>query len=107
MRSLKPEIQRVYDENFRVYGAKKVWRQLNRENWNVARCTVERLMGEMGLRGAVRGKTWRTTIPDSAADHPADLVNRQFQADRPNQLRIPGQRERTFRLIVNADSGGT
>jgi transposase InsO family protein len=84
--ALKLEIERIYWENFAVYGAKKVWRQLNREGWAVARCTVERLMGEMGLRGAVRGKTWRTTIPDSGAAHPADLVNRQFRADRPNRL---------------------
>ena len=84
---LVPEIQRVYDENFQVYGAKKVWRQLNRENCEVARCTVERLMPRLGLHGAVRGgKKWRTTIPDTAAARPADLVNRQFQAERPNQL---------------------
>jgi putative transposase len=84
---LEPEIQRVYDENFRVYGAEKVWRQLNREDWNVARCTVERLMGKLGPYGAVRGgKKYRTTIADPASAYPADLVNRQFQADRPNQL---------------------
>ena len=84
---LEPEIQRVYDENFRVYGAEKVWRQLKRENWEVARCTVERLMARLGLSGAVRGgKKYRTTIPDTAAARPADLVNRQFQAERPNQL---------------------
>jgi putative transposase len=85
--ALLPEIQRVYDENFRVYGAKKVWRQLNREHWEVARCTVERLMGRLGLCGAIRGgKKYRTTIPDTAAARAADLVNRQFQAERPNQL---------------------
>ncbi len=84
---LIPEIQRVFDENFRVYGAKKVWRQLNREHQNVARCTVERLMSHLGLYGAIRGgRKWRTTIPDAAAARPADLVNRQFQAERPNQL---------------------
>ncbi len=84
---LIPEIQRVFDENFRVYGAKKVWRQLNREHRNVARCTVERLMTHLGLYGAIRGgRKWRTTIPDAAAARPADLVNRQFQAERPNQL---------------------
>ena len=84
---LEPEIQRVYDENFRVYGAEKVWRQLKRENWEVARCTVERLMARLGLSGAVRGgKKYRTTIPDTAAARPADLVNRQVQAERPNQL---------------------
>ena len=83
---LKPQIERVYRQNLAVYGAKKVWRELNREGRTVARCTVERLMGEMSLRGAVRGKTWRTTIPDCAADHPTDLVNRKFQAERPNRL---------------------
>jgi transposase InsO family protein len=84
--ALKPEIRRVWDENFQVYGAKKVWRQLNREQIPLARCTVERLMGVLGLQGAVRGKADKTTIPDAAADRPADLVQRQFQADRPNRL---------------------
>jgi transposase InsO family protein len=83
---LSGEIQRVYDENFRVYGARKVWRQLNREQFAVARCTVERLMRSLGLAGAVRGRSCRTTISDDAADRPADLVNRQFTATRPNQL---------------------
>lgn len=83
---LKPEAQRVHQENLSVYGARKVWRQLNREGILVARCTVERLMGELGLQGATRGKTYQTTMPDPAADHPADLVNRQFRAERPNQL---------------------
>jgi putative transposase len=84
---LLSEIQRVYDANLRVYGAKKVWRQLHRERWEVARCTVERLMARLGLYGAVRGsKKHRTTIPDTAATRPADRVNRQFQAERPNQL---------------------
>jgi transposase InsO family protein len=85
---LKPEIRRVWDENFEVYGAKKAWRQLNREEIPVARCTVERLMGVLGLQGAVRGKSFKTTIPDDAAERPADLVQRQFQADRPNQLGV-------------------
>ena len=80
------EIQRVYDENFFVYGAYEVWRQLNREQITVARCTVERLMRSMGLQGVVRGRSSRTTISDDAADRPADLVNRQFKATRPNQL---------------------
>jgi len=84
--ALKPDIRRVWDENFQVYGAKKVWRQLNREQIPVARCTVERLMGVLALQGAVRGKAYKTTIPDAATDRPADLVQRQFQADRPNQL---------------------
>jgi len=85
-RTLMPEIRRVWDENLQVYGAHKVWRQLNREQIPVARCTVERLMGILGLQGAVRGKAWRTTIPDDATDRPADLVRRQFQSERPNQL---------------------
>ena len=85
-RALKTEIQRVWEENFRVYGARKVWRQLKREGFGVARCTVERLMGVLGLQGAVRGKLCKTTIPDDAADRPADLVNRQFSAERPDQL---------------------
>ncbi len=80
------EIGRVWDENFHVYGAQKVWKQLKREQIVVARCTVERLMRTMGLRGAVRGKKFKTTIPDEAADRPLDLVRREFQASRPNQL---------------------
>ena len=84
--SLCPEIQRVWEENFEVYGAHKVWRQMNREDIEVARCTVERLMKRLGLEGARRGKGCRTTIPDTGTDRPADLVQRQFVADRPNQL---------------------
>lgn len=88
--ALKPEIQRVWTENFQVYGARKVWRQLKREGFGVARCTVERLMGVLGLQGAVRGKLCKTTIPDNdAADRPADLVNRQFTAERPDPLWVP------------------
>jgi len=85
-RELKEDIQRVYDENFQVYGAAKVWRQLNRESIPAARCTVERLMGDMGLAGAVRGCRRWTTIPAEDAARPADLVNREFTATRPNQL---------------------
>jgi putative transposase len=83
---LNTQIRRVHSENFGVYGARKVWRQMNREGIPVARCTVERLMAELGLRGAVRGKTRRTTTPDEAAPRPADLVERDFSASRPNQL---------------------
>ena len=83
---LIPEIQRVWDENQQVYGARKVWRQLNREDFEVARCAVERLMRKIGLQGVVRGRSFKTTIPDDAADRPADLVNRDFTATRPNQL---------------------
>lgn len=84
--ALKVEIQRVWKANFCVYGARKVWRQLQREGIPVARCTVERLMSELGLKGVVRGKTRRTTTPDPQAPRPADLVNRDFTAQRPNQL---------------------
>lgn len=83
---LCPQIQRVWEENFQVYGAHKVWKQLNREDFEVARCTVERLMKRLGLAGARRGRGCRTTIPDTGAERPADLVQRQFVADRPNQL---------------------
>ena len=84
---LRATIQRVWDEHQQVYGPRKVWRQLRREQVEVARCTVERLMRAMGLRGAVRGRAWViTTRPDAAAARPADLVERQFTATRPNQL---------------------
>jgi len=83
---LMPEIQRVWHTNLQVYGADKVWRQLNREGVTVARCTVERLMKRLGLAGVRRGKIVRTTIPDHAVPCPLDRVNRQFKADRPNQL---------------------
>jgi putative transposase len=85
-RMLSEEIRRVRKENFEVYGARKVWLQLNRENIPVARCTVERLMQIMGLRGVVRGRTCRTTISDGSVERPGDLVQRQFTARRPNQL---------------------
>jgi transposase InsO family protein len=84
--ALAPEIRRVYEENFHVYGARKVWRQLGREDFRVARCTVERLMRSLGLQGAVRGRKCRTTIADDSTQRPLDRVNRQFQASRPNQL---------------------
>jgi len=83
---LKDEIRRVWQGNFSVYGARKVWRQLNREGVAVARCTVERLMGRMGLQGAVRGKKFKTTVRDDKLVRPLDLVERDFSADRPNQL---------------------
>ena len=81
-------IQWIYDESFGgVYGPRKVWRQLRREGHNVARCTVERLMREMGLAGAVRGRAWKvTTQSQPALDRPRDLVDRTFAATRPNQL---------------------
>jgi len=85
-RGLVQEIGRVYEANFRVYGARKVWRQLGREGQIVARCTVERLMHALGLQGVVRGRKCRTTIHDDSAERPLDRVNRQFHASRPNQL---------------------
>lgn len=81
-----PEIQRVWRANLQVYGADKVWRQLKREGIVAARCTVERLMRNAGLRGVVRGSVVRTTISDPNAPCPLDKVHRQFRADRPNQL---------------------
>ena len=83
--ALKPEIHRVFDDNFQVYGVRKVWRQLRRENRDVARCTVERLMRVMGLHGAIRGKPVRTTVSDKAAPCPLDHVNRQFRVPRPER----------------------
>ncbi len=80
------DIARVWQANQSVYGAKKVWRQMHREDMAVARCTVERLMRARGLQGVVRGKAVRTTWPDPAAPKPRDLVKRQFTASRPNQL---------------------
>jgi transposase-like protein len=83
---LSVAIQRIWNENFQVYGVRKVWRQLRREGFDVARCTVARLMRRMGLKGATRGKAVRTTVSNRAAPCPLDRVNRQFQAPRPNAL---------------------
>jgi putative transposase len=82
---LEEEIKRVFKANYEVYGTRKVWKQLKREGIIVARCTVERLMRRLGLRGAIRGKTWKTTQPGTGA-RPADLVDRQFQVPAPNRL---------------------
>ena len=84
--ALKVEVRRVFEESFRVYGVRKVWRQLQREGFDVARCTVERLMREMGLQGVIRGKPIRTTVSGKAAPCPLDKVNRQFHAPAPNRL---------------------
>jgi len=84
--TLKPEIARVFAENFAVYGVRKVWRQMQREGHDNARCTVERLMRDMGLAGVIRGKPVRTTVSDKAAPCPLDHVNRQFHAPAPNRL---------------------
>jgi len=83
---LETEIRRVYEDNLRVYGARKVWRQMTLEGIEVARCTVERLMKRLGLQGVRRGAKRRTTISDASQQRPLDLVNRQFIATRPNQL---------------------
>jgi putative transposase len=83
---LKVEIKRVFESNFGVYGVRKLWRQLLREGMVVARCTVERLMRKMGLKGVIRGRTVRTTIGDKAVSCPLDHVNRQFQAPAPDRL---------------------
>lgn len=84
--ALTPELVRVHAEHFGVYGARKVWRQLQREGHAVARCTVERLMRRLRLQGAVRGKRWRTTIPSDTGERPRDLVGRNFRAPAPNRL---------------------
>jgi transposase InsO family protein len=83
---LMPTIERVWNDNLQVYGADKVWMQMNREGAIIARCTVERLMKQLGLQGVRRGKAVRTTVSDPKAPCPLDKVNRQFQAQRPNQL---------------------
>ena len=84
--TLRVEIQRVFDEHHQVYGPRKVWKQFRREGIRAARCTVERLMRAMGLAGAVRGRAWITTTQSGDGGRPADLVDRQFVASRPNQL---------------------
>lgn len=84
--ALRPEIRRVFEENWRVYGVRKIWRQLRREGFDVARCTVARLMKDMGIQGIIRGKPHRTTIPDKKASCPLDKVNRQFRVPAPNML---------------------
>jgi putative transposase len=83
---LQAEIRRVWEENFRVYGVRKVWRQLRREGIEIARCTTTRLMKQMGLAGAIRGKAVKTTVSNAAAPCPRDKVNRQFHAPQPNAL---------------------
>jgi len=84
--ALRPVIKRVFNENYGVYGVRKVWRQMQREGYDLARCTVARLMRDMELRGVIRGKTQRTTISNKADVCPLDLVNREFKASAPNQL---------------------
>ncbi len=84
--AVKAEIRRVFNANFQVYGVRKVWRQSLREGYDIARCTVARLMKAMGLQGIIRGKPIRTTISDKAALRPFDRVNRHFFAPAPNML---------------------
>ena len=84
--AMKIEIRRAFNENFQVYGVRKVWRQLQREGFDVARCTVARLMRAMGLQGVIRGKPVKTTVSDKASPCPLDRVNRQFRALAPNML---------------------
>ncbi len=83
---LRPEIQRIFEDNWSVYGVRKVWHQLRREGFDVARCTVARLMKDMGIQGIIRGKPHRTTIPDKKQPCPLDKVNRQFCVPAPNML---------------------
>ena len=83
---LRREVQRVFEGNLGVYGMCKIWHQLRRENLSVARCTVARLMRDMGLAGMIRGKPARTTVSDKAAPCPLDRVQRQFRAPAPNTL---------------------
>jgi transposase InsO family protein len=85
-RELEVQVQRVWDENFQVYGVRKTWRALNREDIEVARCTVARLMARLGLRGAVRGSQFKTTVPDAALARPEDRVKRNFVVERPDAL---------------------
>jgi putative transposase len=100
---LKTHIQRIHAANYGVYGARKVWLALNREGIAVARCTVERLMAELGLTGATRGKAKRTTIADPPAAHPADLVQRQFAPPAPNRLWVADFKCRLRHLKSYAD----
>ena len=81
---LKGEIERVWEDNYRVYGVRKVWRQLKREGVAVARCTVARLMHELGLQGVVRGRRIKTTLPDETSERPLDRVQRDFTVWRPS-----------------------
>ena len=84
--ALRPEIQRVFDANWQVYGVRKIWWQLRREGFDVARCTVVRLMKAMGMQEVIRGKPHKTTIPDKKLPCPLDKVNRQFRVPAPNML---------------------
>jgi putative transposase len=97
---LKADVARVHAANYGVYGARKVWLQLRREGTDVARCTIERLMRELGLAGAHRGKRKRTTIPDPQAPRATDLVKRRFNPAGPNQLWVAD-----FTYVSTSDRG--
>ena len=98
---LVPEILRVWKENFEVYGARKVWLQMNQENIHVARCTVERLKKKLGIQGVRRGKGYKTTVADDTLARPLELVQRQFMATHPNQLWVADiTYESTWRGVV-------
>ena len=83
---MKPEIERVWEQNYKVYGVRKVWHQMRREGFGIARCTVARLMKDIGIEGVIRGKNHRTTIADISQPCTLDKVNRQFKAPAPNML---------------------
>ena len=83
---LRPEIERIFNDNFRVYGVRKIWHQMRREGFDVARCTIASLMRDMNLEGVIIGKKIKTTIPDKAQPCPQDKVNRQFGVPAPNML---------------------
>ena len=108
---LRSEIKRVWDENYQVYGVRKAWHQLKREGFTLARCTVERLMKQIGIRGAVRGKVIKTTVRDTSAPCPRDKVNRVFRAPAPNLLWGRPSRRHRFkpdgrRLYLRVDMAG-
>ena len=103
---LKTEIARVHEENYGVFGARKVWLVLNRDGIAVARCTVERLMRELGLRGVTRGKVRRTTIADEHAIRPADLVQRRFDVTAPNRLWVADFTQWVSRGLPRCPGGG-
>jgi len=88
--ALRSATHRVWEENFQVYGVRKIWRQLHREGIGIARCTTARLMRQMGLSGVIRGRRVKTTVSDRAVPSPLDRVNRQFQAPRPTVLWLAG-----------------
>ena len=97
--ALRQEVQRVWDQNFKVYGVRKVWLQMRREGFDVARCTVERLMRQLGIQGVVRGKAQKTTRPDKALPCPRDKVNRQFRAPAPHSREAPARGQRRAHRI--------